>query len=213
MTKPVKRRSYESTVRSEQAARTRARILDAAGQLFGAEGYGRTTIRQIAEAAGVAADTVYAVFGTKARVLTALIDLRLGSPSGAGNVMDRPEALAVRDEPSQRRQLHLFARDMAAISSRVRPVYEIMRTAAAVEPEMAAVFAEMDGYRLRNMRQVAEWLSARKPLRVDVDRAAQVIWALASPDVARMLCDGQGWRDDDYADWLEDTLARTLLSR
>jgi AcrR family transcriptional regulator len=213
MTEPVKKRSYESAVRTEQAARTRARILDSAGELFEADGYGRTTIRQIAEAAGVAADTVYAVFGSKARVLTALIDLRLGSASGAGNVMERPEALAVRDEPVQRRQLHLFAQDMAAISSRVRPVYEIMRTAAAVEPEMASVFAEMDGYRLGNMRRVAEWLAARKPLRVDVDRAAQIIWALASPDVARMLCDGQGWSDDDYADWLEETLARTLLTR
>jgi hypothetical protein len=87
-----------------------------------------------------------------------------------------------------------------------------MRSAAAVEPEMAATFAEMDGYRLRNMGQVAEWIRARGPLRVDVDRAAEVIWALASPDVARMLCDGRGWTEDEHAAWLEDALIHALLT-
>jgi AcrR family transcriptional regulator len=206
------KRSYSSAVRREQAAQTRARILEAAGRLFEANGYARTTIREIAARAEVASDTVYAVFGTKARVLTAVIDSRLAPPGGVANVTDRDEAGAVRDEPDQRRQLHLFARDIAAISERVRPVYEIMRTASAVEPEMAAVYAEMDGYRLRNMSRVAGWLSARGPLRVDIDRAAEIIWALASPELARMLCDGRGWSRDQYADWLEDALARTLLS-
>ncbi|HEX6165458.1 MAG TPA: TetR/AcrR family transcriptional regulator, partial [Acidimicrobiales bacterium] len=63
------KRSYKSALRREQAAQTRARILDTAGTLFGAQGYGQTTIRQIAESAGVAVDTVYATFGNKARVL------------------------------------------------------------------------------------------------------------------------------------------------
>ena len=207
---PVKKRSYSSPVRQEQAAQTRARILEAAGTLFESNGYARTTIAAIAERAGVAADTVYATFGSKARVLTALIDVRL-APAGDDNVLDRADAHAVRDEPDQRRQLHAFARDIAAISARVRPVYEIMRTASAVEPEMATVFAEMDAYRLRNMSQAAAWIAARGPLRVDVARAGQIIWAVASPDVARMLCDVQGWTNDQYAEWLEDMLVRTLL--
>ncbi|MEO5839834.1 MAG: TetR/AcrR family transcriptional regulator [Acidimicrobiales bacterium] len=208
---PVKKRSYSSAVRQEQAAQTRARILGSAGALFESNGYARTTIAAIAERAGVAADTVYATFGNKARVLTALIDVRLAPTPGVDNVLDRPQAHAVRDELDQRQQLHAFARDIAAISERVRPVYEIMRTASAVEPEMAAIHAEMDAYRLRNMRQVATWLAARGPLRVDVDRAGEVIWAVASPDVARLLCDVQGWTSDQYAEWLEDTLVHILL--
>ena len=208
---PVKKRSYSSAVRREQAAQTRARILEAAGELFESNGYARTTIAAIADRAGVAADTVYATFGNKARVLTALIDVRLAPAAGVDNVLDRPQAHAVRDEPDQRRQLRAFARDIATISERVRPVYEIMRTASAVEPEMAAVHAEMDTYRLHNMRQVATWLAANGPLRVDVDRAGEVIWAVASPDVGRLLCDVQGWTTDHYAEWLEDTLVRILL--
>ena len=211
MTKPVKKRAYSSPVRQEQAARTRERIVVAAGELFLSDGYARTTIRAIAEAANVSPDTVYAVFGTKARVLTALIDQRLAPDPGVDSVLDRPDAHAVRDEPDQRRQLHLFARDMAAISARVRPVYEILRTASAVEPEMAAIRAEMDDYRLRNMRRAAEWIAANGPLRVDIDRASEIIWALASPDLARMLCDGRNWTEDEYAEWLEDALIRLLL--
>jgi AcrR family transcriptional regulator len=210
MSEPVKKRQYASAVRQEQAAQTRTRIVEAAGVLFASHGYARTTIREIAEAADVAADTVYAVFGNKARVLTALIDARL-APPGVDNVTERAQAQAVRNEPDQRRQLHLLARDIAAISTRVRPMYEIMRTASAVEPDMATVFAEMDGYRLHNMRQVAGWIAARGPLRFEVDRAAETIWAIASPDVARMMCEGRRWTEADYAEWLEDVLVRTLL--
>jgi AcrR family transcriptional regulator len=211
MSKPVKKRSYSSAVRQEQAARTRARIIEAAGALFETNGYARTTIREIAEQANVAGDTVYAIFGNKARVLTALIDSRLSPGGGVENVTDRPEAQAVRHEPDQRRQLHLFARDMAATAARVRGVFEILRTASAVEPEMAAIHAEMGGYRLANMRRVAGWIADHGPLRVEVDRAAEIIWVLASPDVATMLCDGRGWSVDQHAEWLEDTLVRTLL--
>ena len=208
---PVNKRAYSSPVRQEQAALTRQRILDAAGDRFVSQGYARTTIRQIAEAATVSPDTVYAVFGSKARVLTALIDQRLAPTPGVANVLDRPEATSVRDETDQRRQLQKFAHDMAAVSTRVRPVYEILRTASAVEPEMAVIRAEMDAYRLRNMRQVAQWVAERGPLRVDVERAGEIIWALASPDLSRMLCDDRGWTEDEYGDWLADTLVSALL--
>lgn len=211
MVEPVKKRSYSSAVRQEQAARTRTRIIEAAAALFEMNGYARTTIRGIAEQANVASDTVYAVFGSKARVLTALIDSRLAPGGDVENVMDRPEAQAIRDETDQRRQLHLFARDMAATAARVRGVFEILRTASAVEPDMAAIHAEMNGYRLRNMRRVVGWIAERGPLRVDVDHAAEIIWVLASPDVATMLRDGCGWTADQHAEWLEDALLRTLL--
>jgi AcrR family transcriptional regulator len=210
MTEPVKRRAYNSEIRREQAARTRALIIEAAAELFVAEGYAATTIRAIAERAGVAPDTVYASFGNKVRVLTAVIDARL-APTGQQNVMDRPEALAVRDEPDQRAQLHRFAHDIAAISTHVRPIYEVLRTASASEPEVRDVFAEMEQHRLVNMRRVTSWLSQRGDLSVDEDRATEIIWVLASPDVARMLCDVQGWSEQDYAHWLDMTLAATLL--
>jgi hypothetical protein len=70
----------------------------------------------------------------------------------------------------------------------------------------------MEGYRFQYMRVIAQWLAERATLRVPVDRAAHIIWALASPDVGRMLCDVQGWTTAEYAAWLEETLATALLS-
>jgi AcrR family transcriptional regulator len=208
--RPAAKRSYDSSLRREQAAATRSRILDAAAELFTSAGYGNTTMRAIAESAGVAVDTVYATFGTKARVLTAMIDAKL-APAGDASVLETTGALAVRDEPDQRRQLALFARDIAAISARVRPVFEILRTAPAVDPDLAPIAAEMEGHRARNMHQVATWLAANGALRVPVERAGEIIWVLASPDVARLFCDIRGWTDDEYAAWLEDALVRALL--
>ncbi len=204
-------RKYSSAVRDEQAARTRTRILDAASELFLERGYARTTIKDIADRAGVARDTVHAVFGSKARVLTALIDLRLVPDGSVTSARERPEALAIRDEVDQRKQIELFASFIAGISTQLRPVFEILRTASAVEPEMANVFEEMDRYRMMNMQTYAKWIAARGPLRVSTRRAGEIIWTLASPDVARKLCDELGWTQTEHARWLSDTLSRTLL--
>ena len=211
MTKDVKTRGYNSPLRREQAARTRQRILDAAGDLFVRQGYGTTSIRRIADAAQVAPDTVYATFGSKARLLTALLDIRL-APGGQTSILDRPETQAIREERDPRQLLRLFARDYSAISERVRPVSEVLRTAKAIEPEMATVREEIEAYRFEYMRTIVQWLALRAKLRVPVDRAAQIVWALASPDVGRMLCDVQGWTTGEYASWLEDTLTTTLLA-
>jgi AcrR family transcriptional regulator len=210
MSKPVKRRAYTSALRTEQAARTRRLILQAAADMFVSAGYARTTIKDIASRAGVAPDTVYATFGTKVRVLTAVIDMRL-APGGEASIMDTAGPGAVRDELDQRRQLHMFARDMAGISARIRPIFEVLRTAAAVEPEVGEVFAEMERNRLAHMKQVTGWLARRGALKVGRVRAAEIIWALTSPDVGRMLCDVQGWSEVQHAAWLEDTLTCALV--
>ena len=210
MVDQVNTRSYNSPVRREQAIRTRQRILDAAAHLFTDRGYGGTSIRAIAEAAQVAPDTVYATFGRKARLLTALIDIRL-APGGESTILDRPQVQVMRDERDPGRFLRLFARDYATMAERVRPVSEVLRTAKAAEPEMAAVRDEIEGYRFQYMRTVVGWLAERTKLRMPLPRAAQAVWALASPDVGRMLCDVQGWTTDEYADWLADTLTATLI--
>jgi len=205
------KRKYSSAVRDEQAARTRTRILEAASELFLERGYARTTIKDIAVQADVAHDTVHAIFGNKARVLTASIDRRLVPDDAVANVTQRQDAQAIRDEMDQRKQIELFAKFIAGISTELRPVFEILRTASAVEPEMANVFEEMNRFRLDNMQTYAKWIAARGPLRVTTRRAGEIIWALASLDVARMLCDEIGWTQSQHARWLTDTLIRTLL--
>jgi AcrR family transcriptional regulator len=204
-------RKYSSAVRDEQAARTRSRILEAAAELFLERGYARTTMKDIADRAGVARDTVHAVFGGKPRLLTALIDLRL-VPDGSGmSARETPDARAIRDEVDQGSQIELLAGWLAQLSTRIRPIFEILRTASAVEPEAAQVFAEMDQHRLNNMRTYAKWIAARGPLRVSTKQAGEIIWTLASPDVGRMLCDELRWTEAQHGRWLAETLNRSLL--
>ena len=101
-------RRYVSGVRQEQAQRTRLRILDAAHRLFGEYGYAATTIERIAAEAGVAIDTVYAVFRSKRAVLSGLMARQVGGDDQPIARLDRPDAQSVRREPNQRRQLARF---------------------------------------------------------------------------------------------------------
>ena len=65
-------RTYVSPKREEQANATRRAILEASQRLFLSRGYGATSIRAIAEEAGVAVQTVYAVFGNKRQLVIEL---------------------------------------------------------------------------------------------------------------------------------------------
>jgi hypothetical protein len=136
--------------------------------------------------------------------------LRLVPDGTVGNVTKRPDAQAIRNEIDKRKQIELFAKFITGISTQLRPVAEILRTASAVEPEMGKVFEEMDHFRMNNMQTYAKWIAARGPLRVSRRRAGEIIWALSSPDVARMLCDELGWTESLYARWLAHTLIRLL---
>ena len=66
---------HEPDGRRQRSLRTRARIVDAAARLFVDDGYVATTIEAVADAAGVAVQTVYYVFGTKRNLLAAVLDV------------------------------------------------------------------------------------------------------------------------------------------
>jgi AcrR family transcriptional regulator len=210
--KPRKR--YQSPLRQEQARHTRLRILDAAEKLFAERGYGAATVDGIASAAGVATDTVYATFGSKRGILHALMDVRVGGDDRDVAVIDREEPQAVRAERDQGRQLERFARDIASIIERARPVDDIMRSAAAVDPEVAALRRSVQEQRYGNLRQFAGWLAANGPLRdgLTEDEAGAIIWTLTSPEVHGLLRVERGWPPERYLSWLEETLKRSLLT-
>src|SRR5712664_1978640 len=106
-----RKRTYDSSLRKQQASQTRLRILDAAQRLFSDRGYGATTMEQIATHAGVATDTVYASFRNKAGVLHRLLDVRVGGDETPIAILDREGPQKVRGERSQRRQVAAFAAD------------------------------------------------------------------------------------------------------
>jgi AcrR family transcriptional regulator len=213
MPKVKSERRYDSARRKEQARQTRAAILEAAQRLFGERGYASSTIEAIAAEAGVAVDTVYATFGSKRGVLSNLMDIRVGGDDQPVGVLDRPGPQRVRREPSQRRQLAAFATDVTARIERSRPVDDIIRSAAAVDLEIATMRSRLHETRFLNLQQFVGWLAANGPLRQDLSEAdaAAIIWSLTSPEIHRLLRVDRAWSPERYSEWLAETLTRTLL--
>lgn len=204
-------RSYSSAVRDEQARRTRARIVQAADELFCEKGYTRATMKEIAERAGVARDTVHAVFGNKAALIPAMVDLRLVPDESVANVAEGPEGQAVMNETDPVRQLELFAEFITKLNVVLRPVFAVMRSAAPSEPAVAETLALLERNRMRNMKLYTSWFAARGPLRVSEEEAANTLFAIASPDVGHLLCEELGWTRKKHAAWIASMLERTLL--
>src|SRR5215472_13049920 len=94
MTQSRAPRRYRSSVRDAQARRTRRRVLDAATAVFLDRGYGGATIRAVAAGAEVSVPTVEALFGTKARLLKAAIDVAIAGDDEPVPVLDRSPAQA-----------------------------------------------------------------------------------------------------------------------
>jgi AcrR family transcriptional regulator len=207
------KRIYDSSLRKQQAGQTRTRILDAAQSLLADRGYPPTTVEAIAAAAGVAVDTVYAAFGSKRGVLQALLNVRVGGDEAELDLLARAGPQAVQREPDQRAQLAAFAADVSGILERARPVDDIIRGAAAVDADIAALRNEAQAYRYRNMRQLASWLAAKGPLRdgLSEDEAAAIMWTMTSPEVHGLLRVARGWSAERYSAWLAQSLDRILL--
>lgn len=193
-----------ATLRAERAQVTRRRIADAARTLFAGKGYGATTLREVAQEAGVAVQTVYAVFGSKAGILRELREAVVVEPEAAA-LFGR--ALAGAD---RRRAVRLFA---ASIRRRWEAGHDVVvanEDAAATEP---AIRAEVDAVLTRRrggIARLADAVGSMPGPTLDTARVAALFDALSLPEVYRELVVVQGWTPDDYEDWLARTLEEQL---
>jgi len=208
------RRPYRSRLRAEQASQTRLRILESAADLFAHSGYVATTIDAVAARSGVAVDTVYATFGNKKSLLSALIDLRVtGAPEGSDVLAgEAPRALSALS--NQRQMIASFSADIVPRIERVRPIDDIIRSASAADQEISDLRSRMQENRFNKLRVFTGWVATQGALRdgMDVDEATTIVWTLTSPEVNRMLRDVRGWSAERYAGWLSASLVRLLLT-
>ena len=206
-------RKYDSSRRQVQARQTKLQIAKAARELFFERGYAGTSIEGIAEKAGVAPETIYAIFKNKRNVLSFLFDISIGGDDDPVRLLDRPNPQAVLNETDQPRQLTLFAKDITQILHRAAPVFEILRIAAKTEPEIAELVQRLLHERLVNMNMVAKQVAANGPLRDGLNRArtAELLWSMTSPELYLLFQRDLHWTDEQYTDWLKDTLIRLVL--
>src|SRR6266516_2727793 len=142
---PVKlRRRYGSPLRREQAAETRARILDSARRLFEARGYAATSMNAVAADAGVALKTVYVAFESKSGLLRALWNMLLRGDEGEAPVGERAWYREVLEEPDPERQLRLTARNSRAVKLRIGAVIKVIHAAAPIDPDIDALWNRIE---------------------------------------------------------------------
>jgi AcrR family transcriptional regulator len=214
MSQPVNNRRYHSPLRAEQARATRRRVVESASALFVEKGYAATTVVAVARHAGVSVDTVYSAFTNKRGLLKEVMDVNVGGDDAAVEVLAREGPQRMRREPDQREQLRMFAAGMARQLQLVRPLDDVLRSAAATDPEVAALRQDQTvRQRHAAMTQVVGWVRERGPLRqgIDSSHAADVVWTLTSPEVHHLLCGVRGWSSERYEEWLRDALTSTLL--
>jgi AcrR family transcriptional regulator len=218
MTEPVKpRRRYDSRRRDEQAAHTRRDIAAAAGKLFRERGYGATSMPMIASEAGVAVETIYRAFGSKAGLFKAVIEAAVAGGAARADepVERRPAIRAVIEERDPRRQLDLYAATQPGIHRRSGPLLRALHGAAATDPELRSLWDEIEGSRLAGQGRVAGLLAERGALRsgLSVEEARDVIWTLCSLAVHDLLVEARGWSSERYQEWLASALTHELLPR
>ncbi len=193
------------SLRAERAAVTRRRIGDAARLLFVRDGYGATTLQAIADEAGVAVQTVYAVFGSKAGILRELRDAIVHEPEADALVR---EAMAASDAGHA---LDLFARSIRARWDAGNEVVRIYAEAASTDPALRAEHEAVYARRRGGLRQLAGTLAARLAPGLEVGTAFAILDALTLPDLYAELVGVNGWTADAYQAWLATTLRRQLL--
>ncbi len=204
-----------SNPRAPQARTRLARraVIDAARTLFVERGYGATTIEAISSAADVPQATVYRLFASKVGILQALLDTSVGGDDEPVAVAERPHVRSMIESPSPEETLAGLAALAVAINSRTAPIYRMLLGAASADPDAAALLDELTRQRQEGQGRIATALARAKALRPGLRArdAADVIHALASPELHRLLVIDRGWSPERYERWLAESLCGQLL--
>lgn len=202
----VPRRRYDNSRRQADAEARQRRIVEAATTLFVEQGFAATSIDQIAGAADVSPQTVYAAYGSKAAVLSRAIDVAVVGDYGPDSLADRLPVLADMSSEPHRLFFAAAAHFVRALHERVAPLMREMLQAGLEE------------LRMRLTREIradcAVWVAQLGPaLRPGLTKAqaADVLVTVQSPYVFSMLTVDLGWSPDQYEKWLSHALLHMLL--
>jgi AcrR family transcriptional regulator len=204
----------EWPLRRAKAAATRRVIIDAGSLLFIEHGYAGASIQAIADAAGVSRATVFNSVGGKAALLKAAYDVATVGDDEPVPLPQRPDWVAARLEPDQRRFIRLYAALIADIGERLARIYEVFRAAAMSDAEVGALWREIQGERLKGAGGFVGLLREKGPLRKGLDQtaAADIVWALIDASLYHRLVIERGWTRAQFQTWLQHTLEAQLLA-
>lgn len=213
MAKESRPRPYRSRVREESARRTRESIVSAATLLFVRDGYAGTSWDAIAEAAGVSRPTVVTAFGTKAALLSRVLDEALAGDDEPVPVRDRPWFEPVWRATTATTTLNAYARVCVLIGARASGVVEALHRAADSSPEVEQLWERWLTGRRAGAAMVVDHPPLANGLRrwLGRDEAVDTLWTLNNPDHHLALVTRAGWSEDTFEAWLARSMRSALL--
>ena len=209
-----RRRSHDGKGGQARTRLARAAVVRAARALFLERGYAGTTIEAISGLSGIPPATVYRLFSSKLGILKALLDVSIAGDDQAVALADRPHVRALLADRDPKNQLSGLAGIIRGIMLRAEPVHRILVSAAGSDPDAAALLAEQTRQRQQGQAQIARSLARAGALRPKLRErdAVDIIHALMSPEVYRLLVCDRGWSPERYEQWLKDILIDQLLA-
>ena len=208
----VKPRPYRSTLRADQARQTRSRIRDAADALFLERGYTDVSMDDIARAAGVARQTVFTTFGSKAKLLKEVLDVRLVGDDEPLSMAERPAARRIMASTDPTEAVRRQARIIVEVAARVAPLWPAMNAAASVDPETAELLRFYEEGRHEGIGVIVDVVAGLGGLRKGRSKAKakDAVWLLTSPATFHAAL-SLGWTPAELERWYADCLVALLV--
>jgi len=201
----TRRRAYRSPRRDQQAAETRAAVLEAAVRLFGERGWAATGMREVARVAGVSVETVYAGFGSKSDLLMAALDVAAVGDAAPVPLDQRPEFAALGSGTRQQR-VAAAARGITGAHQRTTGLYLALREAAASDSDLARRLREVEERRRVSIGQALSLVAGRAVTGQERDG----LWAVLAVEVYQLLTGPSGWTPQQYQTWVAAVIDRLL---
>ncbi len=147
-------------------------------------------------------ETIYASVGTKAALLHKAWDITVGGDDQDIVFHERPEVLAIRNEPDLARRLMLHAAFSTRTAQRIAPFQLMVQAAAGADPAAAAMLEEMGRQRLVGIGVMAAEAAKTGQLAVSEQECRDVIWSMTDGMLWHRLVNERGWTNERFAEWL-----------
>ncbi len=213
MEEPVKRQ-YRSPARTAAAEETRARVREAARELFIANGYLGTTLKDVAERAGVGERTLYDNFGNKLGLLRHTIAMLTMGDESRVPAADRPDAVAARAMDDPRAALAAHLRIGTDLMNRAGELILVSQANPGVDAELERSITRGTQAAYETNLRMAQRFHSRGELRpgLTAATAADIMFTLTSPGVFHTLRRTRRWGQQRYQDWVVTTATQQLLA-
>lgn len=200
-------RRYQSPRREQQARNTRDALIAAATELFTTRGWTATGMRDIAVEAGVATETIYKHFASKAELLRRAADVAVVGDDAPVPLADRRE-FAAMGVGSRHERVAAAARVVVGVNERTAGFARALREAAPTDETIAEALRAAKERQRADVAAGATLVLGRRPTETERDG----LWALVSIEVYLLLVEGSGWSIEQYETWLATMLDAAIPS-